>query len=91
MAINSVEDATKYINSIRNHLDEMGRESTKAGIYSHASVWYAINAAFCHSAEEVQIIVNLIGKYLEESLERYAFPIENKQSNPFDDFDQLEG
>lgn len=70
-SLETVEDAEKYVKEVNKHLAALATLSAEAGLHSHASVWLGINAAFCHSTEQFQIIVNIIGMYLEASESAY--------------------
>ena len=71
MPLTTVEEADVYIKEINKHLDALGKLSVEAGMYSHAAVWHGIHAAFLHSPEEFETIVDMVGMYLEASVERY--------------------
>ena len=71
MAINSVEDATTYLDDVGKHLDDLAKLSIEAGMHSHAAIWLGIHAAFLKGMEEVVTISDMIGMYLEASTSRY--------------------
>lgn len=65
------EDTELYRGEIRKHLIALTAISIEAGLHSHASVWLGIHAAFSHSPEQFQIIVNMIKMYLVASESAY--------------------
>jgi len=71
MPLTTVEEADVYIEEINKHLEALKKLSIEAGLYNHAAVWCALHAAFLHSPEEFETIVDMVGMYLEASVERY--------------------
>lgn len=65
MSITTSEEAEKYVQEINRHLAGLVNLSTDAGLYSHAAVWFGIKAAFNHSPEQFEVIINMIRMYLE--------------------------
>lgn len=65
MAINSTENAQKYLETIRQHLHELTQLSLDAGMHTHAAMWLAIHGAFLESMDEVKTITDMFGMYLE--------------------------
>lgn len=61
--IRTTEDAQKYLDETHRHLDELTQLSIEAGMNTHASMWYAISAAFYESMEEVETLVDMMHMY----------------------------
>ena len=75
MPIETKEQAGIYLDTVHRHLDELTDLSVDAGLYSHAAIWCALQAAFYDSTEEIKTIVDMIGMYLEAKTKQYSSPL----------------
>ena len=78
MALESTEDARKYLKDIDEQLKELAQLSKRAGLNTHLAMWYGIKAAFLDSAEEIDTLTEVIDIYVENRISRY----DREQSTP---------
>lgn len=71
MSIENVEQAREYLDKVGEHLKALTKLSIDAGMHRQAAIWLTLHGAFLHSPEEVKTIEDMIGMYLEHSVNRY--------------------
>ncbi len=65
MAIETEEQAQKYLKEVGKHLITLRHLSLDAGFNTHAAIWLTIEAAFLEGVDEIKTITDMMGMYLE--------------------------
>ena len=84
--IQSVEDAHKYVDAVKEHLDELITLSQDAGLHTHAAIWCALCAAFLGGPEEIKVFSDFIETYLKTAIHRHL----RRPKNPFSDLEEID-
>lgn len=60
MAIRNKEDAEKYLNEVREILQELSLLSAEAGVDNHTAMWQSIEGIFWHSSRAIDNLVSAV-------------------------------
>ena len=65
MAIETEQDAKKYLKVIQSELIQLANLSKEAGLNKHTALWFGLAGAFMHSTEAVDRVINAIMTQVE--------------------------
>jgi len=65
VAIETEQDAKKYLKVIQSELIQLANLSKEAGLNKHTALWFGLAGAFMHSTEAVDRMINVIMTQVE--------------------------
>jgi len=65
VALETEQDAKKYLKVIQSELIQLANLSKEAGLNKHTALWFGLAGAFMHSTEAVDRMINAIMTHVE--------------------------